>query len=297
MIEMERMIVLLILCHISATFAVLQLSLYGAAAIHSLQYLCTATLGISAFPEFVAVGMVDEEDFSYYDSNIRREIPRQEWAKEKVEPEYWEKNTKHFNLEEQSFKEEMENAMHRFNQTGGVHTLQSMNGCEWDDENDKIEGFFKHGYDGEDYLTFYLKNIRFPQTATAITSQSDNESKLIDCTRWLKRFVQYGRSTLERKVPPEVTLLQKDPSCPVTCHVTGFYPRPVNVSWQRDGEDLHEDVELGETLPNGDGTFQIRSSLRVSPEDRRIHKYTCTVQHSSLKENIVKELNEGEIFI
>ncbi|XP_036454167.1 class I histocompatibility antigen, B alpha chain-like [Colossoma macropomum] len=108
-----------------------------------------------------------------------------------------------------------------------------------------------------------------------------------ECTAWLQKYVGYSRSSLERKVPPEVSLFQKDSSSPVVCHATGFFPKAVMISWQKNGEDLHEDVELRETLPNQDGTFQKRSVLTVSPEELNKHDYTCIIQHSSLEEKMV----------
>ncbi|XP_048086191.1 major histocompatibility complex class I-related gene protein-like [Alosa alosa] len=96
------------------------------------------------------------------------------------------------------------------------------------------------------------------------------------CIEWLKKYVQYGSSTLERKVHPEVTLLQKDSG--VACHATGFYPDQVMITWKRDGEEMQEDVDVGR-LPNEDGTFQKRAVLAVSPEERKKGQYTCEVAH------------------
>ncbi|KAL7886736.1 hypothetical protein AOLI_G00044570 [Acnodon oligacanthus] len=59
------------------------------------------------------------------------------------------------------------------------------------------------------------------------------------------------------------------------------------ISWQKNGEDLHEDVELRETLPNQDRTFQKRSVLTVSPEELNKHNYTDIIQHSSLEKEVV----------
>uniref|UniRef100_A0A4W4DMK6 Ig-like domain-containing protein n=1 Tax=Electrophorus electricus TaxID=8005 RepID=A0A4W4DMK6_ELEEL len=74
----------------------------------------------------------------------------------------------------------------------------------------------------------------------------------------------------------------KDSTSPVVCHATGFFPKEVMISWQKNGEDLHENMELRETLPNQDGTFQKRSILTVSPEELDKNDYTCVVHHSGL---------------
>ncbi len=44
-----------------------------------------------------------------------------------------------------------------------------------------------------------------------------------------------------------------------------------------------------------DETFQKRISLRVKKEEWRRNRYTCVVQHKSLKKDIEKILTEDEI--
>uniref|UniRef100_A0A3B1ISR3 Ig-like domain-containing protein n=1 Tax=Astyanax mexicanus TaxID=7994 RepID=A0A3B1ISR3_ASTMX len=89
--------------------------------------------------------------------------------------------------------------------------------------------------------------------------------------------------------------LKKDSSSPVVCHATGFFPKSVMISWQKNGEDLNEDVELRETLPNQDGTFQKRSILTVSPEELKNNNYTCVIQHSSLEKALVLLVSDHKV--
>lgn len=67
------------------------------------------------------------------------------------------------------------------------------------------------------------------------------------------------------------------------------------MSWQKDGQDHHEDVEYGETLQNDDGTFQKSSHLTVTPEEWKNNKYQCVVQVTGVKEDFIKVLTESEI--
>ncbi|XP_044192396.1 major histocompatibility complex class I-related gene protein-like [Thunnus albacares] len=87
---------------------------------------------------------------------------------------------------------------------------------------------------------------------------------------------------------PSVFLLQKTPSSPVSCHATGFYPHRAIMFWRKDGEELHEDVEHGEILPNHDGSFQMSVDLNLSsvtPEDWR--RYECVFHLSGAKNDII----------
>ncbi|XP_076158115.1 class I histocompatibility antigen, F10 alpha chain-like [Alosa pseudoharengus] len=268
--------------------------------IHSIRYVYTATSGIPNFPAFVTVLLVDGQPASYYDSEIQRETPRQDWMKEAFGASFWDEETQISIGEEQNFRANIDIAKQRFNQTGGVHTLQRLCSCQWDDKSGATVGIDQFGYDGEDFISMDLKNLRWIATTpqSVITKYKlDNDRALNEhqknyysqtCIEGLKKYLQYGSSTLERKVRPEVTLLQKDSG--VTCHATGFYPEGVVITWKRDGEEMQEDVDVGETLPNEDGTFQKRAVLTVSLEERKKGQYTCEVDHKSGPTPIVKTL-------
>ncbi|KAM9446962.1 class I histocompatibility antigen, F10 alpha chain-like isoform 1-T2 [Clarias gariepinus] len=277
-----------------------------AADTHTYQYFFTAVTPGIHFPEFTVVGLLDGVQFEYYDSNIRKAIPKTEWIQKNKGVDYWKRNTQNGQGQEESFKGNVDTLMQRFNQTEGVHTVQMMCGCELDDDG-STRGYKQYSYDGEDFLSFDLKTLTWiAPTPQAVISKNKWDKTGAAANQWrnflentcieeLKKYVSYGRETLERKVRPEVSVFQKHSSSPeVVCHATGFLPKAVMITWQKDGEDVHEDVELRETLHNQDGSFQKRSILKVPAEELQKHNYTCVVQHSSLgDERIVKEVPKG----
>ncbi|XP_030202502.1 major histocompatibility complex class I-related gene protein-like isoform X1 [Gadus morhua] len=267
--------------------------------IHSLHYFYTASSGLSTFPEFVAVGMLDEVQIGYYDSNSKRIVMRQDWMEQflREHPGELERNTGRALGAQHSLKAEIVNLKRAFNQTGGTHLYQNMYGCEWDDEDGTTDGYEQFGYDGEDYLVLDLKTLTWVapvrQAFTTKLRWDGDRAELQylkyyytkQCVDSLKKLLAYGKSTLQRTERPRVSLLQRSPSSPVVCHATGFYPDRVVVFWRRDGQELHEQVDPGEVLPNHDGTFQVSVDLNlkaVPQEDWG--RYECVVQLRGIEE-------------
>lgn len=88
---------------------------------HFLQYFYTGSSGVPNFPEFVVIGMVDEVEIIHYDNNTRRAVPKQDWMKKVTEnnTQYWNTETKALNNTLQVFRNNIETAKQRFNQTQG----------------------------------------------------------------------------------------------------------------------------------------------------------------------------------
>ena len=94
--------------------------------------------------------------------------------------------------------------------------------------------------------------------------------------------------TLLPPVSPIIRVLRKQVGSAggleVTCLATGFYPRHIELTMQKDSQPVPEqELIRGDILPNNDGTYQMRMSLSVSAEELRVgHRYTCRVKHVSL---------------
>uniref|UniRef100_A0A3Q1J3S9 Ig-like domain-containing protein n=1 Tax=Anabas testudineus TaxID=64144 RepID=A0A3Q1J3S9_ANATE len=258
---------------------------------HSLTYFLTTSSGLQTFPEFVAVSVVDGVQVGYCDSNSKRAEPRQDWVRRlfRDNPGHLEWHSQNCKIIYVVLKEDIDMIKLHFNQTGGVHILQEMSGCDWDDDINEVVGFYQYGYDGEDFILLDLKKLTWialkPQ-AVAIKQIWDADKDIIKTDEfyfnqiypdWLKKYLRYeNKVDFYSPAPPSVSLLQKTPSSPVSCHATGFYPDRVDMFWRKDGEEIHEDVDHGEILPNHDGTFQMRVDLNISsvkPEDWS--RYDC----------------------
>nr|XP_033492058.1 major histocompatibility complex class I-related gene protein-like [Epinephelus lanceolatus] len=293
-----HLFLLLLFCHVSSSVK------------HSFRAFFTASSGVQNFPEVVAVALVNGVQAGYCDSKIKTALPKQDWV-EKLrdgDPKYWRMYTESCAMYQQIFKEEFNILKQRLNKTGDVHILQKMHGCEWDDETGEVYGYQQYGSDGEDFLTFdFNTEIWIASKPQAVITkhfwdrQKDKNKYWKDfftqvCPDWLRKHLNYGRSSLLRTELPTVSLLQKSPSSPVSCHATGFYPNRAMMFWSKDGEEIHENVDHGEILHNHDGSFQMNSDLDVSsvpPEDWE--KYECVFQLSGVKDDIVTKLDKAVI--
>ncbi|XP_014817201.1 PREDICTED: antigen-presenting glycoprotein CD1d-like isoform X3 [Calidris pugnax] len=160
-------------------------------------------------------------------------------------------------------------------------------------------GFLDIGEGGRDLIAFEVERQRWeprqPSTLAEQVSKSINRKKAItallehllsnSCQSHILTLCRYGRADLERQVLPVATVFARTPrpdQLLLVCHVTGFYPRPISVSWLRDGQEVPPGPALNTSaiLPNADLTYQLRSVLAVAPHDG--HSYACRVRHRSL---------------
>ncbi|XP_053735571.1 BOLA class I histocompatibility antigen, alpha chain BL3-7-like [Synchiropus splendidus] len=274
-----------------------------AAEFHSLSYHELMINGDRPL-ERVVDGYVDDVHFVQYHSRTNTIEVRQEWMTRLIE-EHPERqvNTWADDLQVQRLILE---PTHRLNHTTGVHWVQRMSKCEWDDETGEVIGHHQFAYDGKDFLGFYLQKKQWVAlTAEADTIIGDLNRRVTlnqrvhdyltqDCPERLQMYLQYGSSQLLRKVPPEVFLLQKNSSSPIVCLATAFFPKHCQLFWRKAGEVMNgDDVLMTDTLPNHDGTFQRKAELLrppVRPEDWS--RYECVFQ-SYGQDDVTLRLDEG----
>ncbi|XP_051745353.1 major histocompatibility complex class I-related gene protein-like isoform X1 [Ctenopharyngodon idella] len=263
---------------------------------HSLKYFYTS---VSGDEKFAATGLVDDVQFMYFDINTKKASPKTEWMRENKESDFWDSQT--YSLIEQHHW--ILNTI--WTESAGEHTYQITYGCEWNDETGKTNVFRQYGYDGEDFLFLDLKRDEWisPMKQGFRTQERCNNETIrlshwknylkMDCIDTLKKLLQLGKSSLEKTVSPQVSLLQKNSSSPVLCHVTVFYPSDITITWMRNGQELYKNVKVGKLLPNEDGTFQKIVTLQTEPDEWRNNEFSCVVEHQN--KTIRKTLTENEI--
>ncbi|CAI9168655.1 unnamed protein product [Rangifer tarandus platyrhynchus] len=266
---------------------------------HSMRYFSTAVSrpGLGE-PQFIAVGYVDDTQFVRFDSdapNPRME-PRARWV-EQEGPEYWDQETQKVKDAAQFFRVGLNTLRGYYNQSeAGSHTLQWMHGCDVGPDGRLLRGFDQFAYDGRDYMALNedLRSWTAADSAAQITKRKWEQGGVADhsrnylegrCVEWLHRYLENGKDTLLRADPPKAHVTRHPISnleVTLRCWALGFYPEEISLTWQHSGEDQTQDMELMETRPSGDGTFQKWATLVVpSGEEQR---YMCRVQHEGLPE-------------
>uniref|UniRef100_A0A8C6W1W6 Patr class I histocompatibility antigen, A-126 alpha chain-like n=2 Tax=Nannospalax galili TaxID=1026970 RepID=A0A8C6W1W6_NANGA len=266
---------------------------------HSMRYFHTAVSrpGLGE-PRFIAVGYVDDTQFVRFDSDAEnpRMEPRAPWV-EQEGPQYWELETQNLKGTAQTNRGDLRTLRGYYNQSeDGSHTIQRMSGCEVDSHGRLLRGYIQDAYDGKDYIALNddLRSWTAADMAAQISRHKWEQAGVAErcraylegeCVETLLRYLENGKETLQRADPPKTQVtLHPRPEGDITmrCWALGFYPADITLTWQRDGEDLTQDMELVETRPAGDGKFQKWAAVVVpSGEEQR---YTCCVQHEGLPE-------------
>ncbi|XP_039577600.1 class I histocompatibility antigen, F10 alpha chain-like [Passer montanus] len=128
----------------------------------------------------------------------------------KVEPEYWERETQIAVRNQHVAARSLETAREWYNQSGGLHTLQRLYGCDLLSDG-SVRGSRREGYDGRDFISFDLESGRFmaADNIAEITRRRWEQEGTVaerwtnylkhECPECLRKYVGYGQKELERK--------------------------------------------------------------------------------------------------
>nr|CAD12381.1 MHC class I antigen [Labeobarbus intermedius] len=294
---------------------------------HSLYYIYTALskpVNQPGIYQFTAMGLLDDREIDYYNSEEQRKIPRQHWMQEKMQEDYWEKGTQSRKSKEQWFNVNVDILMKRMTHNeSDVHVLQWRHGCEVEKQGDKVrfsKGIDEYSYDGDNFLSFDDKDSQWvaPVAAALPTKRKWDNVPILnqytkgylekECVDWLNKFREYGDEQLIKGSPPEVHVFAKrctsdKTKLKLSCLATGFYPKDVILTIRKYRSSLPEaEIESSGVRPNHDETFQLKKSVEI-PQDEKAD-YDCFVFHRTLTKPIISRwdgtctnCNEGLILV
>nr|XP_004575940.1 HLA class II histocompatibility antigen, DR alpha chain isoform X1 [Maylandia zebra] len=114
-----------------------------------------------------------------------------------------------------------------------------------------------------------------------------------------RQFLQLSETAMkdfppQRDAPSGVTIYTRNEvelraKNTLVCHVTGFYPAPVKVSWTKNGQITTGGSSINNPYPNKNGTFTQIARLQFIPKQGDV--YSCTVEHLGLTKPLIKIYN------
>ncbi|XP_028711990.2 zinc-alpha-2-glycoprotein-like [Peromyscus leucopus] len=284
----------LVLVQLSLKCLLLEELLGTCAGTHTLHYdLMALSLEGSRKSKFRAQGYIDNELFLRYDSYRRRAELWGPRIKRQGGAEIWTRETEDMQEKEEQLRRMLTEVMTQKGQHRGIHTLQAMFGCETQGNN--TGGFWRLGYDGQDFLTFDQKSqtwkVSMPSALSTKTfwerhgpSMDQVQTFLNDiCPKLLQRYSTYLENQLMDTGSPNMTVTSKVHELgriTLTCWVFNLYTPVATLTWLRDGKPAQQHTfGPGTILPSGDGTYQTCVSIWVLPGQEP--HFTCRLRHRS----------------
>ncbi|XP_029327089.1 HLA class I histocompatibility antigen, A-25 alpha chain-like isoform X2 [Mus caroli] len=232
-------------------------------------------------------------DLNHYCAGMQ---PRAAWIKQEP-PEYWEKETSRVlelsQVERQVLRLMVKKNGHRMD---GYHTLQEVYGCNMANDGSFLGGHYRLTYYGYDYLTLNEdlsswtaegKGAQHAKSRWENAGEAKRRKTYLqgECIQKLLRYLDLGKETLLRSDAPQTHVthhVRPEGNVTLRCWALGFYPADITLTWKRDGNNHTQDMELPDTRPAGDGTFQKWAAV-VVPSGEEL-RYTCHVHHEGLPE-------------
>ncbi|XP_029390553.1 HLA class I histocompatibility antigen, A-24 alpha chain-like isoform X2 [Mus pahari] len=222
--------------------------------------------------------------------------PRAAWM-EQEPPEYWEKETAKALDLAQSGRQILKYMMNETKRKkNDYHTLQEVYGCNVANDGSFLGGRYRltyYGYDSlilnEDLNSWTAEGkvgekFKTHQEQGGLT-ESWRTYLLGECVESLLRCLDLGKETLMHSDAPRTHVnhhVRPEGNVTLRCWALGFYPADITLTWKMDGKNHTQDIELPDTRPAGDGTFQKWAAV-VVPSGEEL-RYTCHVHHEGLPE-------------
>ncbi|XP_036599969.1 hereditary hemochromatosis protein homolog [Trichosurus vulpecula] len=264
---------------------------------HSLRYNLFAMFSSGEeLPSYSAQGYLDGELFLQYDSESQRLVPWGTWLDSLLETDTWKQENDNLKEIGQEFRTILRTVMEQSNLNTSSHTFQETLGCELH-EDDNCGGFWKYGYDGEDFFIFQPETLSWEAAhpaAGSLKNASEAEPKEAKMQKakvegdYCDQLWNYLKVWKERKGAfPLLNVTQnKNQEGEVTlrCWAYNIFPRDIKMTWLQDGYPLNQRDQGGGLIqPSGDGTYQTWVSIHVH---HGVVNYTCHVEHQGRNQTI-----------
>ncbi|KAL1765708.1 H-2 class I histocompatibility antigen, Q10 alpha chain-like, partial [Sigmodon hispidus] len=269
---------------------------------HSLRYCYTLLTWPDLLePQFFCSVYLDDTHVERLDSRAKN--PRLEhcapWM-DKEKPEYWKMQTRDMLEMIKLYKNILNKRLYFYNLSKtGYHTLQALMACTVLPGGNFSHGQFELIFNDQDEFIVLNEDLN---TWTAVGTSAETMRQQWEkigfaktvrifleggCVQFLLQKLHYGKKILLRKDAPKTHVTHKiraDRKITLRCWAINFYPAEISLTWQKDKKNQTLKMEVIETRPSGDGTFQKWAAIVVTSGEEQ--RYTCHVNHEGLPEPI-----------
>ncbi|KAH1182218.1 H-2 class II histocompatibility antigen, E-S beta chain-like isoform X2 [Mauremys mutica] len=282
------------------SFWLLSLCSVALAGVHHLStFQLISPWAAPGLPKRLSVTKVNDLVRSAYDSNTGRVVPRSGYSLgHKETPQFWSGGNANCMAWDPWVESKYQALVQEVNTSSpqrDPYYMQILKTCELDDATGAVRAVTRYSLNGEDVLRYQSDQNRW---------FSENPEAWRVAERWNREgetfavrnlfLPQHCRLVIELTLPfiaqktaqPTVHLAlvpgTQDQPRRLVCHVTGFYPQDIEVTWERGGQEAQGEQLTSGILPNGDQTFQIQMSIELGQEGVGPAEHVCVVRHSSL---------------
>uniref|UniRef100_A0A8C3FR75 Ig-like domain-containing protein n=1 Tax=Chrysemys picta bellii TaxID=8478 RepID=A0A8C3FR75_CHRPI len=168
--------------------------------------------------------------------------------------------------------------------------MQVVQSCELDEASGAVQAVTRYALNGEDVLQYHGDQNRWFSVHPAAWRMAERWNREREMLAGINAHTPQQCRTFIRITSPFTAQTTAQPTVHVSlvrgtrgqprrlmCHVTGFYPRDIEVTWEREGRGALGEQMTSRIRPNGDPTFQIQVSIELG-----LGEHVCVVRHVSL---------------
>ncbi|XP_024069259.1 DLA class II histocompatibility antigen, DR-1 beta chain-like [Terrapene carolina triunguis] len=231
---------------------------------------------------------------SAYDSSSRRMMPRNGYMQgDRETHQFWSVSSARCMFWDPWVETEYQALVRAVNASSPKaepYYMQVVQSCELDEASGAVRAVTRYALNGEDVLQYHGDQNRWFSVHPAAWRVAERWNRERETLAGINAHTPQQCGTFIRITSPFTAQTTAQPTVHVSlvrgtrgqphrlmCHVTGFYPRDIEVTWERGGKGALGEQMTSRIRPNGDPTFQIRVSIELG-----LGEHVCVVRHVSL---------------